>query len=88
MSIKVLQRRRMRMQPGFNLTPMLDMVFLFALFLYFSHKIRDEAARMDVRLPASTTAAPADEQKLPPSIHAGRPGTRLFQEPAHGEGRN
>lgn len=39
---KILYRRRPRMEPGFNLTPMLDMVFYLLFFFIMATKMRDD----------------------------------------------
>ena len=79
MSSKVLSRRRTRMTPGFNLTPMLDMVFYLLFFFILATKMRDESARLDVRLPASATAPAAAERDRRPALTLDAQGRVFFQ---------
>jgi len=79
MSRKVLSRRRTRMMPGFNLTPMLDMVFYLLFFFILATKMRDESARLDVRLPASASAPAASDRERPPALTLDAQGRLFFQ---------
>jgi len=42
--------------PGFQLTPMIDMTFLLLIFFMVTTKMSKEQVKMDVRLPAATAA--------------------------------
>jgi len=79
MSSKVLSRRRTRMMPGFNLTPMLDMVFYLLFFFILATKMRDESARLDVRLPASATAPAAADRERRPALTLDAQGRVFFK---------
>ena len=80
MSGKVLQRRRMRMQPGFNMIPMIDMVFYLLFFFILATQIRRETAQFDVRLPASATAPPVTSPSATPSITVDAGGRVYFKD--------
>lgn len=81
MSSKVLNRRRARMEPGFNLTPMLDMIFYLLFFFIMATKMRDDNERqMAVRLPAAAGAVATEIKKeAAPSITLGPDGKIFFK---------
>lgn len=76
---KVLHRRHPRMEPGFNLTPMLDMVFYLLFFFIMATKMRDDLEqRLDVRLP-SARSAQAVPAAATPSLLMTPDGRILYQ---------
>lgn len=81
MSARILRRRRAGMEPGFNLTPMLDMIFYLLFFFILATKIRDDnEQRMDVKLPqAASSVEAAAKREPPPSLTLGADGRVFFK---------
>lgn len=60
------RRRHGRMEPGFNLTPMLDMIFYLLFFFIMATKMRDDAELgLDVRLPQARSAQEVQVEATP-----------------------
>jgi biopolymer transport protein ExbD len=66
MKRKNAQRRHARIEPGFNLTPMLDMIFYLLFFFIMATKIRDMTDQnMDVRLPSAKSGTTVQAEATP-----------------------
>jgi biopolymer transport protein ExbD len=48
-------------EPGFQLTPMIDMTFLLLIFFMVTTKMSKEQVKMDVRLPTASAAVIPDD---------------------------
>ncbi|MEN6624869.1 MAG: biopolymer transporter ExbD [Candidatus Sumerlaeia bacterium] len=56
-SIPTRPRRRRKLTPGINLTPMLDIVFNLLFFFVMTTEIRQGATQLQVRLPEASSAS-------------------------------
>jgi biopolymer transport protein ExbD len=71
------RHQRHRLQPGINLTPMLDILFNLIFFFVLTTNIRDETWQMKIELPRARTAAPGEQVEKVPVIVIDAEG-RLF----------
>lgn len=68
MSVQSAHRLKQRAQPGINLTPMLDVLFILIFFFVLATNIKDRALEMAVHLPESSSAAPARQRPEPATV--------------------
>ncbi len=57
----MLRKKRAHSEVGFNITPMIDMVFLLLIFFMVTSKLSNEKMKLDVNLPTSRVAKVPDE---------------------------
>lgn len=68
------------MEPGFNLTPMLDMIFYLLFFFIMATKVRDDASQgLDVRLPSAKSARTV-QMEPSPALTLTAEGQVLFKD--------
>jgi biopolymer transport protein ExbD len=80
MKSRVQTRRAGALEPGINLTPMLDMIFNLLFFFVLATNIRDESTRMDIRLPSAASAARETSEEKPLSITVNAEGRVFFKD--------
>ncbi|MCL5271318.1 MAG: biopolymer transporter ExbD, partial [bacterium] len=80
MSRRTARSRKSGLEPGINLTPMLDMIFNLLFFFVLATQIRTNARQMEVQLPEAGSAVAADEKKAPPVVTLDAKGNIYFNE--------
>jgi biopolymer transport protein ExbD len=74
-----VRHHRRRLQPGINLTPMLDVLFNLIFFFILATNIRDESLQMEISLPRVRSATTADEADRIPVVTIGAAGAIEFK---------
>ena len=77
-------RRRRRLEPGINLTPLLDAIFNLIFFFILATTIRQDLGRFNVRLPAASTAAAVKPEGVP-TLVIGEDGRVSMEDRAMGD---
>ena len=67
--------RRLLIQPGFMLAPMIDMTFLLLIFFMVTTRISKEQINLDIRLPIAANAVLPDDLANRDIINIGGDGT-------------
>jgi biopolymer transport protein ExbD len=73
------RHQRHRLQPGINLTPMLDILFNLIFFFVLTTNIRDETWQMKIELPRARTAAPGEQIEQVPVVSINAEGALFYQ---------
>lgn len=79
MSLRSPHRKRFRLQPGINLTPLLDVIFNLLFFFILATTIRTEEEQMEVRLPASESSVETPRERDVPVVTIDRQGQIHFK---------
>ena len=67
--------RRLSIQPGFMLAPMIDMTFLLLIFFMVTTKISKEQIKLDIKLPVAANAVLPEDLSNRDIINIGGDGT-------------
>jgi biopolymer transport protein ExbD len=74
---RTLHKHR-RLEPGINLTPMLDMIFNLIFFFILATQLRQQDFEIMVNLPRAGSATERQSESEPPPVIAVDAGGRLY----------